>query len=420
MNPNNLELIKMYCINDKQIDYILNDIRARGVEMEDLQYNLLDHICCLIEQNLEENGDFEGFYKKTIPKFYKHELWEIEEETITLLTFKNYYTMKKIMLVSGTISAAFLTIGIFFKFMHWPGASMGIVLGITIASFLFLPLLFTLKIREKQKSKDKLTLGIGMIAAIGMSLGILFKIMHWPGANMMGLGAVLLMVFVFLPIYFFSGIRNPETKVNTIVSSLIIILASGLFFTLINTRPSASLERTSVLSNQHTQNSYEFAFKQNATLFDAVAKDSTLKQADIAKLRTSCNDICTTIETLKLKMVNAMEEVPMTKINFSEIGDGNNYAVPTHMLFTEGAIAQNDLGNIKKKLSDLNLLVSEKFGQKTQTLINLANQPNVNDEMVSWEVSNFYNTPISIVLRNLTQTQLDVLAVEANCYAMSR
>jgi hypothetical protein len=43
----------MYCINDKQIDYILSDIRARGVEMEDLQYNLLDHICCLISQILQ-------------------------------------------------------------------------------------------------------------------------------------------------------------------------------------------------------------------------------------------------------------------------------------------------------------------------------------------------------------------------------
>ena len=88
----------MYSINDEQIDYILNDIRRRGVEMEDLQYNLLDHICCIIEQNLESGGNFEDFYNKTIPKFFKHELWEIEEETILLLTYKNYYTMKKAMI----------------------------------------------------------------------------------------------------------------------------------------------------------------------------------------------------------------------------------------------------------------------------------------------------------------------------------
>lgn len=410
----------MYCINDKQIDYILNDIRARGVEMEDLQYNLLDHICCLIEQNLEENGDFESFYKKTIPKFYKHELWEIEEETITLLTFKNYYTMKKIMLVSGTISAAFLSVGIFFKFMHWPGASMGIVLGITIASLVFLPLLFTLKMREKQKSKDKLILGIGMLAAIGMSLGIMFKIMHWPGANMMGLGSILAMAFVFLPIYFFSGIRNPETKVNTIVSSLIIILGCGLFFTLINTRPSATIERTNVLANQHTQNSYEYLLKQNAHSYETVSKDSTLKQEELSKLRTACTNLCNSIEDLKLKLVSASEGIDIKKIDFNTMNGGGDYGVPTMMLFDDNGNARGDLKQLRKNLSDFNSLVSQAYGQKTENLINLGNQLNAKEEMVTWEVSNFYYTPISIVLRNLTQIQLDVLSIEANCYAVSR
>src|ERR1700740_3220546 len=91
-------------LSDEQIDFILNDIGARGVEMESLQQNLLDHICCIIEQDLEPDGDFEAFYASTIKTFYKYELWEIEEETIHVLTFKNYYTMKKAMIVSGTFS----------------------------------------------------------------------------------------------------------------------------------------------------------------------------------------------------------------------------------------------------------------------------------------------------------------------------
>ncbi len=63
--------------------------------MEDLQLNLLDHICCIIEQNLKEGDDFEDFYQKTVKQFCKHQLWEIEEETIILLTIKNYNVMKK-------------------------------------------------------------------------------------------------------------------------------------------------------------------------------------------------------------------------------------------------------------------------------------------------------------------------------------
>ena len=48
----------MYCITEQQITFILNDIKEKGVEMEDLQLNLLDHVCCIIENELEANGDF--------------------------------------------------------------------------------------------------------------------------------------------------------------------------------------------------------------------------------------------------------------------------------------------------------------------------------------------------------------------------
>jgi hypothetical protein len=48
----------MYSITDENIDFILHDLMARGIETESLRLNLLDHICILIEQNLEENGDF--------------------------------------------------------------------------------------------------------------------------------------------------------------------------------------------------------------------------------------------------------------------------------------------------------------------------------------------------------------------------
>lgn len=222
----------MYTINDKQINYILSDIRARGVEMEDLQNNLLDHICCIIEQNLEENGDFEDFYKKTIPTFYKDDLWEIEEETLQLLTFKHYYTMKKIMLNSGIFSAAALVIGLILKFLHLPGASIMLVLGVGVASLFFLPLVFTLKAKEKQRTQEKITLIIGGICCSVISLSILFKVQHWPFANVMLILAMLTLLLVFVPVYLINGVRNPETKVNTITSSMMIVLGCGLMFIL--------------------------------------------------------------------------------------------------------------------------------------------------------------------------------------------
>src|SRR5690606_9705305 len=130
---------------------------------------------------------------------------------------KNYYAMNKIMLTSGAFSALVLSIGIMFKFMHWPGAGILVLCGIALFSLLFLPLLFTLKVKEKTAAKNHFILAAGTLSAILFSLSTLFKLMHWPLANVLGLTAIGIMLLLFLPVYFFTGIRSAETKMNSIV-----------------------------------------------------------------------------------------------------------------------------------------------------------------------------------------------------------
>ena len=223
----------MYTLSDQQITFILDDIRRNGIGLEDLQYNLLDHICCIIEQNLEENGDFEDFYQKTVRTFYRNGLTEIEEETKNLLQFKHYYAMKKTMMVSGVISVSMLSLGLILKFLHMPGAGILLVSGIFLLSFLFLPLMMILRLKEQKATTDKLLVVLGVFSAITMSLGVLFKIMYWPGANMLTVIALLNLLFVFLPFYFYNGLRKPETKTNTAVSGMLILTGCGLILTLI-------------------------------------------------------------------------------------------------------------------------------------------------------------------------------------------
>lgn len=281
----------MYCLNEKQIDFILDDIRRNGVELEDLQSNLLDHICCIIEQELEENGDFEQFYFSTIKKFYKNELREIEEETISLLTFKNYYVMKKTILVSGVISASLLTLGIILKFLHMPGAAVGIVLGIGGMSFVFLPLLFLLKIKEQKETKNKVLIGLGTFAGILMTLGILFKIMFWPGANMMALTSLLILLFVFLPVYFFTGFRNPETKVNTVVSSILILTGCGLFLTLVRS-PAGSKLMGIQMTKDYLINEKILENEKRLLMQSAAANSLVLQnKPEVKNLNQLCEDI---------------------------------------------------------------------------------------------------------------------------------
>lgn len=289
----------MYRLKDQHIDYILNDISARGVTIEDLQYNLVDHICCIIENNLEENGDFENFYQQTVQSFFKKELKEIEDETISLIIFKHYYTMKKAMIISGTVSAVLFSTGLIFKFLHWPGASIALILGIGLLSLVFLPLMFILKIREKQQLKDKAIIGIGTLSGMLISLGILFKVMHWPGANIMMQSSIFVMLLLFLPLYFFTGIRNPDTKVNTIVSSIILVSAFGLLFTLMRS-PKGSYIRDRQFTLNFLRN--EKLFQQELLVLNA--QDDSLKQ----NLSAEATDIINACEKIKNNIVLSVTE----------------------------------------------------------------------------------------------------------------
>lgn len=236
----------MYRISDEQIDYILNDIRRGGIETEDLQLNLLDHICCIIERELEAGGDFEQFYSATARRFYKNSLREIEEETTNLLTFKNYYSMKKVLIGSGAFAAFTLIAGSFFKVQHWPGASVLLTVGIGTFTLMFLPLLAILKTKEASNTRDKIVLTLACLLGITFSLALLFIVQHWPGANIFMFGSMILSAFVLLPIYFFTGIRRPETKLNTILVSILLVGFTGTQFALMNVRPGRTQEQERV------------------------------------------------------------------------------------------------------------------------------------------------------------------------------
>jgi hypothetical protein len=83
-----------YSLSEEQIDFILSDIKARGIEIEKLQINLLDHVCCLLEQRMKEGDDLKSVYEEIITEFHESNLKEIEKEAKGLIRSKHHYKMK--------------------------------------------------------------------------------------------------------------------------------------------------------------------------------------------------------------------------------------------------------------------------------------------------------------------------------------
>jgi hypothetical protein len=148
-----------------------------------------------------------------------------------------------------------------------------------------------LKIKEQKETKNKVLIGLGTFAGILMTLGILFKIMFWPGANMMALTSLLILLFVFLPVYFFTGFRNPETKVNTVVSSILILTGCGLFLTLVRS-PAGSKLMGIQMTKDYLLNEKILENEKRLLMQSAAANSLPLQtQPEVKNLNQLCEDI---------------------------------------------------------------------------------------------------------------------------------
>lgn len=372
----------MYVLTDEQIEFILNDIRRNGIELEELQLDLLDHICCVIETEFTAENDFEAFYRSILPRFYKRSLREIQEETHLLLTFKNYYAMKKVMFMSGAFSAFTVLIGSLFKIMHWPGAALLFVIAIALFSFVFLPILSVIRIKEQTLTKDKIVITSAAIFGSAISLAILFKVMHWPFATILWTISLGILFFLFLPVYFFGGIRNPATKTNTIVSSILILTAGGLLFLITNLRGSQTFDEAINNADQQIVENYQLLSQKNPS--DTVAIHPTINE--------KASELCTLIETLKVKLISSVSnDGKYMKESEAVLLKGHVIELIQAQLFVENGTASPELKNIQLKLNELEKLVNTK---------------------IKWNVQQVKDLPFSYVLRNLNLLMLRIRIVE--------
>tara|TARA_B110000459_G_C16441022_1_gene416315 strand:- start:412 stop:849 length:438 start_codon:yes stop_codon:yes gene_type:complete len=140
--------------------------------------------------------------------------------------------MKKTLYLIGLISTIFTFLGSFFKIMHWPGASLIIIMGALSLAFIFVPLLIFIKFKEVSFLFDKFIYSIGIILGTVLMVGFIFKLMHWPWATVLMLSSIVIFNFIYTPIYFISRFKKEELKFDTIVNSVVMFSFGSILFAL--------------------------------------------------------------------------------------------------------------------------------------------------------------------------------------------
>jgi len=192
-------------LSDEQVEYIEQQVNNSQIESKELQEDLIDHFCCVIEDYLDQGKTFEESYNKAYEIVCPNGFDEIYKETLLLLTSNNIIIMKKSMYILGFIATVLLTTSILFKLMHWPGAGLLIVLGAFMLIFVLLPIiaLYFYKKEFSQYISYKLKYVFGFVG-LGLFLaGIVGKVMHWPGWGITLVVSIAIINFGFFPFLFY-------------------------------------------------------------------------------------------------------------------------------------------------------------------------------------------------------------------------
>lgn len=220
----------MILISDEHIEYILNDLSKRGVAFDDLKENILDHVCCIIETEMPEGGDFYVFYKQIIPRFFNNELNELQQETEYLLANKFIDGLIKTLKTSGILSVVILIVGIYCKLNHLNGTGLLLFAGVLLFSLVFLPTLIILKFKDKDVKRNKLLVIVGFVVAFMAGVSSLFKIMQWPWATMLISCSTIAFLVVFVPLYYFTTISTPGKKIAALINTVVMLVIGLLLF----------------------------------------------------------------------------------------------------------------------------------------------------------------------------------------------
>jgi hypothetical protein len=195
----------MELLSENQIEFILRRIQAGGITMDTLQTDLLDHFCCIVEEQVAKGVEFEKAYWDAYRIISPNGIQEIEEETFLLLTLNKQTTMKKLLYLVGFVSAFCLSSNILFRHLKWEGANYFMMVGMLSLLLGVLPIIGYLVVKSAKllAPLEKFRMGVGLVSGAFISVGMIFKVLHYPGANISFVIGMILFNLIFLPIFFY-------------------------------------------------------------------------------------------------------------------------------------------------------------------------------------------------------------------------
>jgi len=329
--------------------------------------------------------------------------------------------MKNKIYYLGIATCIIILSGCLFKIYHWPSANMQIIAGIVLFCFVFIPTAI-ISSYKAESNKSQLSLYIAAFITIVINMiSALFKICHWPGAEILLIISIPLPFVLFLPVYLIHQHKEKEINYRNFIFIFFFFAYFAAISALLALNVSKNILDESVMSSYELDNKTTFVQQQIKMHLDGLkpqnARDSVLlsKQLEVTK---KSSEIILNIQTLIQKLAIATG-TPVDKqtgnIDYYSFHMKDNISTPK-LAFSPSELNQleNQISAFKNQL--LQQIPIEKAATRElilQLLITDNNQQVINEHQY-FENKNViaFNETFCLLKYNIAVATLESLKIE--------
>ena len=149
--------------------------------------------------------------------------------------------MKQKLYILGLINALVIFAGTVFKVTHLPGAGILLTSGLIFLSIIYLPLALVNAYRAPDNRKNAILYIVTGITCLIVFISMLFKIMHWPYAGLLLTIAMPFPYIVFLPVFITVTSKNKQFSIINTAFVLLLLALNSVFSGLLALNTSKSI-----------------------------------------------------------------------------------------------------------------------------------------------------------------------------------
>lgn len=188
-------------LSELQIETIRSLVAKHSVHSQEMQQEIVDYMCCEIEELMSKHMSFEDAKNSTLQKVLLDGAVELEKNSIDILKRKGH---QKKLIIASFVTIGFTSFSVILKLFHVPASNILILASALLLLFYLLPMVFKRQylIEKYEHSKAKQKNIWGYIGVSIMIIGITCKLFHIPATNIVLVIGFILLNIVYLPAIF--------------------------------------------------------------------------------------------------------------------------------------------------------------------------------------------------------------------------